>query len=144
MLDHNLKVNLADIYALYVKAQNFHWNVEGPDFAQYHDFLGKFYESVGGEIDGVAELIRTLNEYAPGSFGRFSELTSIFDETSIPLPLEMIKKLEADNIIVLEGLRKTYEEAERLSQFGISNHIQDLITAHEKHGWMLRSFNKTR
>ena len=144
MLVDELKRNLADIYALYIKAQNYHWNVEGPDFAQYHDFLGKFYESVGGEIDGVAELIRTLDEYAPGSFKRFSELTSIFDETSIRLPLEMIKILEADNIIVLQGLRDTYESAEQNKQYGISNHIQDLITAHEKHNWMLRSFNKTR
>lgn len=144
MLTEQLKTNLADIYALYLKAQNFHWNVEGPDFAQYHEFLGKFYESVGGEIDGVAELIRTLNEYAPGSFGRFSELTSIFDETSIRPPLEMIKILEADNVIVLQGLRDTYETAEQEKQYGISNHIQDLITAHEKHNWMLRSFNKTR
>jgi starvation-inducible DNA-binding protein len=144
MLVDELKRNLADIYALYLKAQNFHWNVEGPDFAQYHDFLGKFYDSLGNEIDGVAELIRTLNEYAPGSFGRFSELTNILDETTIPSALDMIKRLENDNLLVLNNLRITYETAEQDKQYGISNHIQDLITAHEKHDWMLRSFNKTR
>lgn len=144
MLVDDLKRSLADIYALYIKAQNFHWNVEGPDFAQYHEFLGKFYDSVGDEIDGVAELIRTLNEYAPGSFGRFSELTNIQDETTIPYALDMIKILENDNFLVLNNLRITYESAEQDKQYGISNHIQDLITAHEKHDWMLRSFNKTR
>ena len=144
MLVDDLKRSLADIYALYIKAQNFHWNVEGPDFAQYHEFLGKFYDSVGDEIDGVAELIRTLNEYAPGSFGRYSELTNIQDETTIPYALDMIKILENDNLLVLNNLRITYESAEQDKQYGISNHIQDLITAHEKHDWMLRSFNKTR
>lgn len=142
MLVDNLKTNLADLYALYIKAQNYHWNVEGPDFAQYHEFLGKFYDSVGGQIDSVAELIRTLDEYAPGSFSRFSELTSIEDERSIRKSLEMFTILNMDNQKVLTNLRSTYEVAEQEKQFGISNHIQDLITAHEKHGWMLRSFLK--
>lgn len=142
MLSDNLKTNLADLYALYIKAQNYHWNVEGPDFAQYHEFLGKFYESVGDQIDGVAELIRTLDEYAPGSFSRFAELTSIEDERSIRKSLEMFTILNMDNQKVLTNLRSTYEVAEQEKQYGISNHIQDLITAHEKHGWMLRSFLK--
>lgn len=142
MLVDNLKTNLADLYALYIKAQNYHWNVEGPDFAQYHKFLGDFYESIGDEIDVVAELIRTMDEYAPGSFSRFSELTSIEDERSIRKSLEMFNILNMDNEKVLINLRSTYEVAEQDKQYGISNQIQDIITAHEKHAWMLRSFLK--
>ncbi|NDG32475.1 DNA starvation/stationary phase protection protein [bacterium] len=142
MLVDNLKTNLADIYALYLKAQYYHWNVEGPNFAQYHDFLGKFYDSVGDQIDGVAELIRTLDEYAPGSFSRFAELTTIEDERSIRKSLEIFTILSMDNQTVLTNLKNTFEVAEQQKQYGISNHIQDLITAHEKHAWMLRSFLK--
>ncbi|NBW14915.1 MAG: DNA starvation/stationary phase protection protein [Caulobacteraceae bacterium] len=142
MLVDNLKTNLADLYALYIKAQNYHWNVEGPDFAQYHKFLGDLYESIGDEIDVVAELIRTMDEYAPGSFSRFSELTSIEDERSIRKSLEMFTILNMDNEKVLTNLRSTYEVAEQDKQYGISNQIQDIITAHEKHAWMLRSFLK--
>jgi starvation-inducible DNA-binding protein len=62
-----LKKAQATTFALYLKAHNFHWNVEGPDFAQYHSFLGDFYEEVFGAVDTIAELIRTLDAYAPGS-----------------------------------------------------------------------------
>ena len=68
---------LADAYAFQLKANLYHWNVEGPNFPQYHDFLGKLYEEVFGATDEIAEQIRTLDAYAPGSFTRFLELTDI-------------------------------------------------------------------
>ena len=72
-----MKGLLASTFALYLKAHYFHWNVEGPDFAQYHEFFGNFYESVYGNVDKIAEEIRALDAYAPGSLGRFQELTGI-------------------------------------------------------------------
>ena len=75
-----LKVAFADTYALYVKAQNYHWNVEGPMFPMYHDFFGNIYEEVGETIDAFAEQIRAAGAYAPGAFSRFAELSNIQDE----------------------------------------------------------------
>ncbi len=92
-----LKIAFADTYAFYVKAQNYHWNVEGPMFAMYHDFFGKIYEEVGGAIDQFAEEIRAQNAYAPGAFSRFSELTNIRDEVLIIKPETMVATLFADN-----------------------------------------------
>lgn len=137
-----LKKAQATTFALYLKAHNFHWNVEGPDFAQYHDFLGDFYAEVFGAVDTIAELIRTLDAYAPGSLTRFKELSSIEDELSVPKGLVMIARLNGDNQRLLVVLNEAYRIAESQSKFGISNAIQDRITAHEKHGWMLRSFTK--
>ena len=137
-----LKKAQATTFALYLKAHNFHWNVEGPDFAQSHDFLGDFYAEVFGAVDTIAELIRTLDAYAPGSLTRFKELSSIEDELSVPKGLVMIARLNGDNQRLLVVLNEAYRIAESQSKFGISNAIQDRITAHEKHGWMLRSFTK--
>ena len=65
MLADNLKVLLATSYAFVIKAQNFHWNVEGDDFPQWHGFLGDLYEDVYGAVDLLAENIRKLDAYAP-------------------------------------------------------------------------------
>jgi starvation-inducible DNA-binding protein len=137
-----LKKAQATSFAFYLKAHNFHWNVEGPDFAQYHDFLSNLYNEVFIAVDTIAELIRTLDAYAPGSFSRFQELSTIEDELSVPKALVMIARLNGDNQRLLIVLNEAYRIAEAQSKFGISNAIQDRITAHEKHGWMLRSFTK--
>jgi len=137
-----LKKAQATTFALYLKAHNFHWNVEGPDFAQYHSFLGDFYEEVFGAVDTIAELIRTLDAYAPGSFSRFQQLSTIEDELSVPKGIVMIARLYADNQRVIATLNDAYRMAESAGKLGISNALQDRITVHEKHGWMLRSFTK--
>ena len=141
-LVESLKKAQATTFALYLKAHNFHWNVEGPDFAQYHEFLGDFYAEVFGAVDTIAELIRTLGAYAPGSLSRFVELSVIEDENSVPKGLVMMSRLYADNQRLIILLTDVYNMAEVQNKFGISNAIQDRITAHEKHGWMLRSFTK--
>lgn len=138
----SLKIALADTFAFYLKAHNFHWNVTGPNFAQYHEFLGNLWEEVFSGVDLIAEGIRTVDAFAPGSFSRFKELSTIEDELKIPSALDMIKKLSDDNDKVLASLNKAYETAESAKKYGISNFLQDRITAHEKHGWMLRSFIK--
>ena len=137
-----LKVVLADTFALYLKAHYFHWNIEGPNFVQYHGFLDGFYNEVWGAVDAVAEHIRTLDAYAPGSFTRFKDLTSISDELAIPSAISMLTKLEADNQKVINSLTKAYKLAESDNKSGLSNFLQDRIDIHEKHSWMLRSIVK--
>ena len=141
-LTEALKVALADTYVFAIKAQNFHWNVRSTSFSEYHKFFDEIYNEVSDAADGIAEGIRTLDAFAPGSMIRFLELTSIQEEKNIPDALMMITKLANDNERVLASLNRAYALAERDRKFGISNFIQDRITAHEKHGWMLRSFLK--
>jgi len=137
-----LKVVLADTFALYLKAHYFHWNIEGSNFVQYHGFLDGLYNEVWGAVDAVAEHIRTLDAYAPGSFTRFKELTTITDELAIPSAIAMLTKLEADNQKVIDSLTKAYKLAESANKCGLSNFLQDRIDTHEKHSWMLRSIVK--
>ena len=137
-----MKVALADTFAFYLKAHNFHWNVTGPNFAQYHEFLGDLWQEVFTGVDLIAEGIRTLDAFSPGSFSRFKELSTIEDETKVPEALAMLSKLSDDNEKVIASLHKAYMLAEKDMKHGISNFLQDRITAHEKWGWMLRSFKK--
>ena len=139
MLSESLKVLLANSYAFTIKAQQFHWNVEGPDFPQYHKFFGKIYEEVYDSIDRTAEYIRTLDSYTPGSIERFSELSQIKGQIKIPRAELMLAELESDNKIMLECLNHCMGFAKQENAFGIENYIAERIDAHNKHGWMLRA-----
>jgi starvation-inducible DNA-binding protein len=141
-LIEKMKVVLADSFAFYLKAHQYHWNVEGPNFPQYHDFLGDLYREVFGSIDSIAEQIRALGEYAPGSFSRYTELSSIADSRNAPSAVEMMSTLQGDNQIVLNTLMETYKLAEEYNEIGLSNFLQDRYDAHKKHAWMIRSILK--
>lgn len=141
-LIQQMKVLLASNFSLYLKAHNFHWNVEGPDFAQYHAFFSSFYEEIFDANDTIAEHIRALNAYAPGSYSRFAALSQIQDEVNIPTAMEMIRRLYNDNQSIINLLEGTYVLAEQANEIGLSNFIQDRVDIHKKHAWMLRSFIK--
>lgn len=142
MLSDLLKTLLASNFAYYLKAHMFHWNVEGPDFGQLHAFFDAIYSDVDGATDPTAEYIRALGDYAPGSFERFVELTQIQGQTKIPRARLMLEELLANNGQLLELLNQTFQVATEENQQGIANFIAERIDAHQKHGWMLRSYLK--
>ena len=143
MLADNLKTLLATEYSWAVKTQFFHWNVEGPDFAQLHGFFGMLYEDVNDNaIDQTAEYIRTLDDYTPGSFERFLELSRISGQTKVPRARLMLEELLANNEQMIELLNETFAVAEQENQQGIANFVAERIDAHGKWGWQIRSFLK--
>ncbi len=137
-----LKKVLADATAFRIKAQYYHWNVEGPDFMQYHDLFSKLYTAADGDVDTIAEHIRAMGAYAPGSLGRFSALTMIQDEDTIPAALEMVNRIAQDNIKLHAGLMNAHRIADELGQRGVVNFLEGLIDANEKTQWMLNSIIK--
>jgi len=142
MLADDLKQLLATQYAFVVKAQFFHWNVEGPDFGQLHRFFGKIYEDVYDALDPTAEYIRILDEYTPGSFERFGELSLISGQIKVPRARLMIQELLADNQVVIDLLNRCFDSAEAEDQQGIADFLAGRIDSHGKHSWMLRSYLK--
>ena len=133
---------LADTFAMYLKAHNYHWNVEGPNFPQYHEFFGNLYEELHDAVDPIAEEIRSLDAYAPGSFSRFMELTDIQDELNVPMGRDMAVKLLADNAIVLSTLNMAFKLANQFDKQGLADFLAGRIDVHNKHAWMLRSIIK--
>jgi len=137
-----MKVVLASTFAIYLKAHNFHWNVEGPNFPQFHEFFGNVYEEYFSAVDPIAEEIRTLGAYAPGSFVRYMEDSIVKDEINIPSALSMASKLKEDNMKIIVLLKETQKIAEKENAVGLANFLQDRIDRHYKHDWMLRSITK--
>jgi starvation-inducible DNA-binding protein len=139
-----MKKALADTFAFYLKAHGFHWNVEGRTFVQDHELFERIYSEVYGSVDQFAEEIRAMDAYAPASFVRFSELTSIEDEVKILNAQGMIEKLLSDNSTVMTSVEQAYELAEAAHNHGLSNFLAERLDNHAKHGWQLRATLKQR
>ena len=132
-----LKKALASTFSLYLKTHNYHWNVTGPDFPQYHKLLEGMYEEIYSSVDQYGEEIRALGDYAPGSFTRYVELSEVEDETKIPAALSMIERLYSDHQLIIAVIERAYELAEREHKHGLSNFLAERLDAHSKHSWML-------
>lgn len=135
-------IAFASTFSFYLKAHNFHWNVEGSDFLEYHDLFGKIYEEVYSSVDDFAEKIRTTQTYMPGSYTQLSMLTEIKDETNLLSKEEMVRELFIDNESMNTVLKYAYDLAEEVGEHGFSNFLAERLDAHRKHGWMLRASMK--
>src|SRR2546428_1362909 len=90
---HGLSKLLADTYVVYLKTHNFHWNVEGPMFQTLHQMFMEQYTETWNAIDLIAERIRSLGEYAPGTYREYSKLARIKETDGVPKAEEMVKLL---------------------------------------------------
>jgi starvation-inducible DNA-binding protein len=134
-----LKTAFASEFSFYLKAHNFHWNVEGPLFAQLHDLFQTIYEEVYNAVDPFAEHLRALQIYAPASLQKFSMLTQVSDENAVPEWSGMLRELLEDSDRMANIFRITFDMAEANGDHGLSNFLADRQDAHKKHSWMLRS-----
>jgi starvation-inducible DNA-binding protein len=126
---HELNGILADEFLLYTKTRNAHWNVEGPDFHDKHKFFEAQYEELDEIMDAVAERIRTLGHYAPGTLGSFLKLTHLTEQ--------MREKNDSAGFIAMrENINRFANE---WNDAGTSDFITGLMETHEKMAWMLRS-----
>ena len=142
MLSDDLKTLLASNFAYYLKAQMFHWNVEGPDFSQLHDFFAEIYGDAYGAVDQIAEYIRTLEDYAPGSLERFSELSQIPGQTKIPRARLMLEELLADTETMKSIVMQVFQVAQAEGREDIANFMAERQNSHGKYAWQLKSFLK--
>ena len=142
MLSDDLKQFLASTFAYYLKAHMFHWNVEGPDFGQLHKFLSKVYEDAFDSIDQIAEYIRTEEEYAPGSFERYQELSLISGQTKVPRARLMLEELLADTQTMKDLSKSLFDAATQAGREDIADFAANRQGAHGKYMWQMKSYLK--
>jgi starvation-inducible DNA-binding protein len=116
--------------------------VEGRDFPQYHAFYDVFYNEVSDTLDKIAEYIRILDHYTPGSLQRYSELTIIQDQTKIPRAELMFQETLADTEKMIELVITMFDVATNERQQGIANFMAELQDLYGKKAWMVRSILK--
>jgi starvation-inducible DNA-binding protein len=137
-----LRQVMADNFVFYFKAHSFHWNVEGPNFPQYHKFLKGVYKNAFDAVDRIAEEIRALGEYAPMSLNEMLNTSSLMENTSQRNAMIMFSILSEDNQNILGSILATQKMAEAANQVGLANYLQDLYDSHKKLAWMLSAIQK--
>jgi starvation-inducible DNA-binding protein len=142
MLADLLKTYLASTFAYYLKSHMFHWNVEGPDFGELHEFFSNIYEDAYSAVDPIAEYIRTTEEYAPGSLNRFQELSQIQDQIKVPRARLMLEELLADTQTMIDMSKQVFDAASAEGREDIANFAAERQSSHGKYAWQLKSYLK--
>src|SRR5215469_16055842 len=131
---------LADTYTLYLQTHNFHWNVEGPMFQTLHLMFETQYNELALAVDLIAERIRALGHYAPGTYSEFAKLSSIKDVPGGKInATKMIETLVVGQETVARTARDLFEVVEKASDEPTADLLTQRLQVHEKTPWMLRS-----
>ena len=138
-----IKIVLANTLAMYFKAHGHHWNVEGKDFSQMHDFFSGIYEELYAAVDTIAEEIRALDEYAPYNMSELSSMTTVKESNIFGVDVAgMLADLIDANGSVIEALNSAHKLADAEGNRGLVNLLEERLDVHAKHGWMLRASAK--
>ena len=130
---------LADSYTLYLMTHNFHWNVTGPMFNTLHLMFMDQYTEQWQALDSIAERIRALGHYAPGTYSEYARLSSIAEPVAVPNAEEMVQMLVKGNEAVARTARATFRRAESVNDQPTIDLLTQRLDIHEKNAWMLRS-----
>lgn len=137
-----LKKLLADSYTLYLLTHNFHWNVTGPRFRDLHLMFEEHYTELATAVDEIAERIRTLGVYAPGTYKAFAQLSSIQEVDEIPHAKEMVIILQQAHETVVKTCREVLKVADEAGDESTLALVGDRMSIHEKTAWMLRAMTE--
>lgn len=138
----SLRISLANTFLMYFKAHSHHWNVEGMNFAQHHEFLKGLYEDLFDATDLLAEELRALGVYAPKTLSEMYQYKTVNEGVVATTPEEMFQDLLITNDQVIESLNKVIDLATKNNKQGLLNSIPERVDVHTKHGWMIRSHLK--
>jgi starvation-inducible DNA-binding protein len=133
-----LEITLADTYAIYLKTQNYHWHVTGPQFKALHELFEMHYIELADAVDAVAEQLRIMDHLAPATFKDFDRLKTLKDGDSSLSANQMVSELAEDHDTLVKDLNRALKLAEEIHDEGAANLLSDRVSAHEKARWMLR------
>lgn len=134
-----LSILLADTYALYLKTQNYHWHVKGPQFKSLHELFEMQYRELAEAVDEVAERLLITGHKAPATFKDYERLKRIKDGDSSLSANKMVSELAKDHDTLVQDLNQSMALAQKMSDEGTVNLLANRISAHEKARWMLRA-----
>lgn len=134
-----LSTVLADTYVIYVKTQNFHWNVEDKRFHSLHEFFEEHYTTLAEAVDEIAERIRMVGSKSPGSLSEFLRLTRLQEAKGVYSGDQMIKELLKDHESLIANLKKHIQEVQKAGDEGTADLLIQRLRAHEKMAWMLKA-----
>ncbi len=136
---HALARVLADTYMLYLKTHNFHWNVEGANFRNLHLMFEEQYQALWKSLDVLAERIRALGQYAPGTYAKYRALATVNETDTLPTGVAMVRELVADHEILVRTIQVGLAAAHASGDEGTAGLLAERLLYHQKQIWMMRS-----
>lgn len=133
---------LADTYTLYLKTHNYHWNVTGPQFRTLHLMFEEQYRELWTATDEIAERIRALGAFAPGTYAEFGKLSSLQEDNGVPGAEQMVKNLVKGHEQVVKTARDLFKVASDADDEVTADLMVQRMQASEKTAWMLRSLTE--
>ncbi|MBX3488744.1 Dps family protein [Parvibaculum sp.] len=130
---------LADTYTLYLKTHNYHWNVTGPQFRTLHLMFEEQYRELWAATDEIAERIRALGEFAPGTYAEFGKLSTLQEDNGVPGADQMVKNLVKGHEQVVKTARDLFKVASDADDEVTADLMVQRMQVSEKTAWMLRS-----
>ncbi|MBA3238080.1 MAG: DNA starvation/stationary phase protection protein [Parachlamydiaceae bacterium] len=130
---------LADNYVLYVKTQNFHWNIVDSRFYSLHVLFEEQYKDLAEAADELAERIRMIQGKAPATMAEFLKLASLKEPEQSLDGDQMITELMRDNQEIAGKLRACIAKAGEMGDDGTVDLLTARLRKHEKAAWMLQS-----
>ncbi len=144
IISKHLTTLLANTYCLYLKTQNYHWNISGPLFFSLHQLLEEQYQEMANSVDEIAERIRILGETVPASFLSFNKLASIKDENGYPTANEMVHQLISDHETLIVLNREMLSQIQEMEDDVTIHLMIEQMAFNEKSSWKLRSLQSRR
>jgi len=132
----SLQELLANMTVFYASAHRAHWNVEGVDFAQYHELFGEIYEDAYGSIDPTAELVRKLGAFPP-TLSESEDMAMFEDDSSTTSARDLAMDLYIKNMGLLAVLKSVFDVANAANEQGVANFVAERIDMHQKWDWQL-------
>ncbi|MDN3654212.1 DNA starvation/stationary phase protection protein [Ferruginibacter paludis] len=140
VISSELNKLLSDEFILYTKSRNYHWNIEGSNFSEMHQFYERQVNEINDMIDDIAERIRTIGFYAEGRLEDYLKLTSLIEQPFTNSQNDQLKNLLGSHETIINNLRRLITLfADKHKDVGSSDFAVQLLEKHEKMAWMIRA-----
>lgn len=133
-----LTMLLADVFALYLKTNNFRWHVSGPSYREYRQMLGQQGDQLFEMTDPLAERTRKIGGTTLRSISHIGRLQRILDNDSQYVsPLAMLSELRDDNAQLAVTMRATHSLCDEIGDVATAGLLETWIDRAEGRVWFL-------
>ena len=130
----------ADNFVTYYKSHGYHFNVDGPMFAQDHALLEEIYDFLWTQHDMLGEQIRQMDKGVPCSLKEILSMTDIVEcDTPKKPSKEMFTWLNQDFDDLIEDAQELYDAADMQSYGGLATLVGDYIKDLSKLNWKVKA-----
>lgn len=137
-----LNYTVADLFDLFARIKQAHWNVRGTTFIGLHKLLDEFAATIMEHIDIAAERATALGGIVEGSLresAKHSHLKKKEEPPSISGMSDWIHELADVHAAVGECVRKGVKKTSDAEDFGTADLLTDILRDLDKQLWLLEA-----